>query len=95
METSLQVGLFGWFSRQNRSLISYDNVEGKVYGNLGNKFVLILMFHFYRVPKLTLGIECTLYLLQAIVRDEEMMQNPGGFLSENDLRLMYSTAIIR
>lgn len=49
----------------------------------------------YRVAKLPLGVECSLYLLQGILRDEEFKINPKGSVSENDVVLMYSTAIIR
>ncbi|KZS11104.1 Uncharacterized protein APZ42_023827 [Daphnia magna] len=48
-----------------------------------------------RVTKLSLGIECSLYLLQAILRDEEYKFDANHALSENDIALMYSTAIIR
>ncbi|KAI9558219.1 hypothetical protein GHT06_014972 [Daphnia sinensis] len=48
-----------------------------------------------RVAKLSLGIECSLYLLQAILRDEEYKFDANHALSENDIALMYSTAIIR
>ncbi|EFX78473.1 hypothetical protein DAPPUDRAFT_225438 [Daphnia pulex] len=47
-----------------------------------------------RVDKLSLGVECSLYLLQAILRDEEYKMDHSA-LSENDVVLMYSTAIIR
>ena len=51
---------------------------------------------FFRVQKLPVGVECTLYLLQAVLRDQEFQENPEGcVLSENDLVCMYSTAIIR
>ena len=60
-----------------------------------NKLLISFTFyHIFRVQKLTLGVECTLHLLQAILRDEEFKANPDN-LSSNDITLMYSTAIIR
>ena len=47
------------------------------------------------MAKLTLGVECSLYLLQAILKDQEFCEQIDSSLSENDIALMYSTAIIR
>lgn len=40
-------------------------------------------------------MECTLYLLQAVLRDKEFKENSTCVFLENDVRLVYSTAIIR
>lgn len=52
-----------------------------------------------RLPRLPVGVECTLGLLQACIRDREWtpMINSGkmSMTYENDLRMMYSTVIMK
>jgi len=52
-------------------------------------------FFICRVPNLNLGVECTINLLQSILRDEINKENPERSISENELISLYSTAIIR
>jgi len=80
------------------SIEEWKNVYKLVYSpdtNEKNEALYRMTMWKSRSPKLNLGIECTLYLLQSMLRDEERQQNPLSSLSENDLKLMYSTAIIR
>lgn len=47
---------------------------------------------YLRVSKLPLGVECTLYLLQAILEDKS---DSSSHVSDIEMQLLYSTSIIR
>ncbi|XP_058793115.1 uncharacterized protein LOC131665310 [Phymastichus coffea] len=59
----------------------------------------ILLVWKARIPKLPVGVECTLGLIQVCLRDQEWIpkitngEMPNSY--ENDLRMMYSTAIMK
>ncbi|XP_015590194.1 uncharacterized protein LOC107265336 [Cephus cinctus] len=86
-----------WFSLQEwlqvyNQIYSNDTVEQ----DKGYKTLLVWKA---RVPKLPVGIECTLGLIQVCLRDRELTlridNDEVPVLYENDLCLMYSTMIMR
>lgn len=69
------------------------------YFSFCSYITLIQRSLFFRMPKLPIGVECTLLILQVCLRDREWSPKiDSGELPmyfENDLSLMYSTTIIR
>jgi ribosomal biogenesis protein LAS1 len=58
-----------------------------------------MIIYYFRIPKLPVGVECTLGLIQVCLRDSEWMpkinNNEMSVLYENDLQMMYSTVIMK
>jgi len=53
---------------------------------------------YFRIPKLPVGVDCTLSILQVCICDRKWTSEMNDMLPmsyENDLSLMYSTAIMR
>lgn len=86
-----------WFS-----LVEWHDVYRKIYSNdtaQQIKAYETLLAWKARMPKLPVGVDCTLWILQACLRDREWTSKiDSGELPmyhENDLSLMYSTTIMR
>ncbi|XP_071875541.1 uncharacterized protein isoform X1 [Bombus fervidus] len=86
-----------WFS-----LTEWHQVHKQIYSNDINEqtkgYEMLLAWQ-ARIPKLPIGIDCTLSIMQVCVRDREWTPkiNNGELpiTYENDLCLMYSTTIMR
>lgn len=86
-----------WFS-----LAEWHQVHKQIYSNDINEqtkgYEMLLAWQ-ARIPKLPIGIDCTLSIMQVCVRDREWTPkiNNGDLpiTYENDLCLMYSTTIMR
>ncbi|XP_063985441.1 ribosomal biogenesis protein LAS1L [Diachasmimorpha longicaudata] len=89
--------LVPWFS-----LSEWHDVYKQIYSNDTEQqtrgYEMLLVWK-SRMPKLPVGIECTLSLIQVCLRDRSWSQqiNSGALpmYHENDLSLMYSTTIMR
>ncbi|XP_076753701.1 uncharacterized protein LOC143425092 [Xylocopa sonorina] len=86
-----------WFS-----LAEWHHVYEQIYSNDVDEQVKgyeMLLTWEARIPKLPIGVDCTLSILQVCIRDREWTPKVNnGELSisyENDLCLMYSTTIMR
>lgn len=86
-----------WFS-----LAEWHEVYEQIYSNDANeqaKGYRMLLAWKARIPKLPVGVDCTLAIMQVCIRDREWAPkiNKGELpiSYENDLCLMYSTTIMR
>lgn len=86
-----------WFS-----LAEWHQVYKQIYSNNINEQLMgyeMLLAWKARIPKLPIGVDCTLSIMQVCIRDREWTSKiNNGELPisyENDLCLMYSTTIMR